>query len=80
MLLMARERLKGTDRRLLDRLRTLNAPLYTAYLLKEVLRAMLHHPWKYLGALLRNLTSASRSTTAALSPITHGQASSYESQ
>ena len=55
MLLMARERLEATDRRLLDRLRTLNAPLYTAYLLKEELRAMLHHPWKYLGALLRNL-------------------------
>jgi len=55
MLLIARERLKATDRRLLDRLRTLNAPLYTAYLLKEELRAMLRHPWKYLGALLRNL-------------------------
>jgi transposase len=55
MLLTARERLKGTDRRLLDRLRTLNAPLYTAYLLKEELRAMLHHSWAYMGALLRNL-------------------------
>jgi transposase len=55
MLLMARERLKATDRRLLDRLRTLNAPLYEAYLLKEELRALMHHPWTYMGALLRNL-------------------------
>lgn len=57
LLLSARERLKATDRRLLDALCRLNQPLYTAYLLKEELRAILHHPWKYMGALLRNLKS-----------------------
>lgn len=55
LLLSAREHLKTTDRRLLDQLCRLNRPLYTAYLLKEELRALLHHPWKYMGALLRNL-------------------------
>jgi hypothetical protein len=33
----------------------LNQPLYRAYLLKEELRAILHHPWRYMGAMLRNL-------------------------
>lgn len=55
LLLSAREHLKAQDRRLLDQLGKLNMPLYLAYLLKEELRAILHHPWKYEGALLRNL-------------------------
>ena len=55
LLLSAREHLKATDRRLLDRLCKLNRPLYTAYFLKEELRVILHHPWKYMGALLRNI-------------------------
>ena len=29
----------------------LNQPLYQAYLLKEQLRGILRHPWKYLGVL-----------------------------
>lgn len=55
LLLSAREHLRATDRRLLDQLCRLNRPLYTAYLLKEQLRAILHHPWKYMGALIRNI-------------------------
>jgi transposase len=55
MLLRARERLDMAHRRMLSRLMTLNRPLYRAYLLKEQLRAILAHPWRYIGALERNL-------------------------
>jgi transposase len=33
----------------------LNEPLYKCYLLKEQLRGILQHPWRYLGALRRRL-------------------------
>jgi transposase len=55
LLLMAREKLGLTDKRLLRRLLPLNHPLYLAYLLKEQLRAILHHPWSYIRSLRRNL-------------------------
>jgi transposase len=57
LLLKAREDLAHGDKLLLRRLLDLNHPLYVAYLMKEQLRAILHHPWCYLGALRRNLTS-----------------------
>lgn len=57
LLLSAKERLKRKDRTLLRQLCSLNTPLYTAYLLKEELRAILHHRWKYTGAMLRNLVA-----------------------
>lgn len=57
LLLKAREELSHADKLLLRRLLDLNHPLYVAYLLKEELRAILHHPWSYMGALVRNLTS-----------------------
>jgi transposase len=56
LLLRAYEALELRHKRLLSRLVRSNAPLYRAYLLKEQLRGILHHPWRYLGALLRNLT------------------------
>lgn len=49
LLLSARENLKHKDKLLLNELMELNQPLYKAYLLKEQLRAMLRHPWKYIG-------------------------------
>jgi len=55
MLLSARERLKRSDKRLLDMLMQLNTPLYQAYLLKEQLRAILQHPWRYFRVLRRRL-------------------------
>jgi transposase len=55
MLLSARERLDRSNRLLLDRLMQLNAPLYQAYLLKEQLRAILQHPWRYFRVLRRRL-------------------------
>jgi transposase len=55
LLLTGRERLEHKNKLLLKRLMDLNRPLYRAYLLKEQLRAILHHPWRYLGALRRNL-------------------------
>lgn len=55
LLLSARERLELKDQRLLDRLMELNQPLYQGYLLKEQLRAILRHPWKYLGVLRTRL-------------------------
>jgi transposase len=55
MLLTARERLEHKHKLALAELMRANRPLYRAYLLKEQLRGILHHPWVYLGALLRNL-------------------------
>ena len=51
LLLSARENLRHKDKLLLAKLVQLNRPLYEAYLLKEQLRGILRHPWKYLGAL-----------------------------
>lgn len=51
LLLSARENLEHRHKLLLKRLMDLNQPLYQAYLLKEQLRAILRHPWKYLGVL-----------------------------
>ena len=55
MLLRAREKLEHAQKLLLARLMKLNHRLYRAYLLKEQLRSILHHPWQYFGALRRNL-------------------------
>ena len=55
LLLSARERLERDDRRLLDELMELNRPLYQGYLLKEQLRGILRHPWRYLGVMRRRL-------------------------
>ena len=55
MLLRARERLEHKHKLALAELMRANRPLYRAYLLKEQLRGILHHPWVYVGALLRNL-------------------------
>jgi transposase len=55
MLLSARERLRRKDKLVLRRLMELNEPLYQAYLLKEHLRGILQHAWKYFGALRRRL-------------------------
>lgn len=55
LLLSAPENLEHKDKLRLAQLVTLNEPLYRAYLLKEQLRQMLHHPWRYTGALRRNL-------------------------
>ena len=55
MLLRAYEALEHRHKLLLARLVSVNRPLYRAYLLKEQLRGILHHPWLYVGALLRNL-------------------------
>ena len=51
LLLSARENLEHKDKLLLNELMELNQPLYQAYLLKEQLRAVLRHPWKYFGVL-----------------------------
>ncbi len=55
MLLRAREKLEHKHKLVLVELMRANRPLYRAYLLKEQLRGILHHPWVYVGALLRNL-------------------------
>lgn len=55
LLLSARENLDHGDKLLLNRLMDLNQPLYRAYLLKEQLRAILRHPWKYLGVMRERL-------------------------
>jgi transposase len=65
MLLSARERLDRDDRQMLDKLVKLNMPLYQAYLLKEELRGILQHPWRYFRVLRRRLRrwiAASRRT------------------
>jgi transposase len=51
LLLSARENLEHQHKLLLNRLMALNRPLYQAYLLKEQLRAILRHPWRYFGVL-----------------------------
>jgi transposase len=51
LLLSARENLKHKDKLLLHELMALNQPLYQAYLLKEQLRGILRHPWKYFGVM-----------------------------
>lgn len=55
MLLSARENLEHKDKLLLNELMELNQPLYQGYLLKEQLRAILRHPWKYLGVMRARL-------------------------
>jgi transposase len=55
MLLSARERLKHGDKLILRQLMTQNEPLYQAYLLKEQLRGILQHPWRYFRVLRRQL-------------------------
>src|SRR5207248_7405486 len=55
LLLSARENLAHKDKLLLNELMQLNQPLYQGYLLKEQLRALLRHPWKYFGVLRARL-------------------------
>ena len=55
MLLSARENLEHKDKLLLNDLMEQNLPLYQGYLLKEQLRAILRHPWKYLGVMRSRL-------------------------
>lgn len=55
LMLRAYEALELGQKRWLGRLLSRNRPLQRAYLLKEQLRAILHFPWRYLGALRRNL-------------------------
>lgn len=55
VLLSARENLGHRDQLVLGRLMELNQPLYRGYLLKEQLRALLRHPWKYFGVLRERL-------------------------
>lgn len=55
MLLSARENLEHKDKLLLNTLMEQNQPLYQGYLLKEQLRAILRHPWKYLGVMRARL-------------------------
>ena len=55
LLLSARENLASKDRRMLDELMALNEPLCKAYLLKEQLRGVLLHPWRYIGVLRARL-------------------------
>jgi transposase len=55
VLLSARERLRHSDKLMLRRLMDLNEPLYQAYLIKEQLRGILQHPWRYFGAFRRRL-------------------------
>ena len=55
LLLSGRERLAHKNKLLLGQLMRLNLPLYRAYLLKEEMRDLLQHRWRYRGALRRNL-------------------------
>ena len=55
LLLSARENLGHRDKLVLSRLVELNRPLYCGYLLKEQLRAILRHPWRYFGVLRERL-------------------------
>ena len=57
MLLRAHEALEHLHKLLLAELLRVNRPLCKAYLLKEQLRGVLHHPWRYLGALVKNLNA-----------------------
>jgi transposase len=51
LLLSARENLAHKHKLLLNELMEQNRPLYQAYLLKEQLRGILRHPWRYFGVL-----------------------------
>lgn len=51
LLLSARENLEHKHKLLLNELMAQNLPLYQAYLLKEQLRGILKHPWRYFGVL-----------------------------
>ena len=51
LLLSARETLEHRDKLLLHELMQHNRPLYQAYLLKEQLRGILKHPWRYFNVL-----------------------------
>src|SRR2546425_2591849 len=53
LLLSAPENLPHKHKLPLAQRVNLNEPLYRAYLLKEELRQLLHHPWRYTGALRR---------------------------
>ncbi len=55
MLLSARERLRHGDKLVLRQLMERNEPLCQTYLLKEQLRGILQHAWRYFGALRRRL-------------------------
>lgn len=55
LLLSGHENLEPRHQRELARLLQLNRPLYKAYLLKEQLREILHHPWQNLEALAKSL-------------------------
>ncbi len=55
LLLSARENLEHDARQELDQLMELNQPLYQGYLLKEQLRGILRHPWRYFGVLRERL-------------------------
>ena len=55
MLLAARENLEHKHKLLLHELMELNQPLDEGCLLKEPLRAILRHPWKYLGVMRARL-------------------------
>ena len=68
LLLRAYEKLELRHKRLLARLMHENRPLYRAYLLKEQLRGILHHPWCYHGALLRNLRNWCRAAVRCRLP------------
>ena len=51
LLLSAYENLAHQDKLLLNELMELNQPLYQGHLLKEQLRGILRHPWRYFGVL-----------------------------
>jgi len=55
LLLSARENLEHRDKLLLNELMELNQPLYQGYLLKEQLRGILKHPWRYFNVLRERL-------------------------
>jgi hypothetical protein len=68
LLLSGKENLEQRHKLLLARLMRLNLPLYRAYLLKEQLHLMLHHPWLYMGALRRNLEASYQSAVRSRLP------------
>ena len=64
-MLSAKENLEPEHQQLLRQLEELNHPLYRAYVLKEQLRAILHHPWSYFGSLRKNLRAWCAAATEA---------------
>ncbi len=68
LLLSAWERLDPEDKRLLRRLCEANTPLFQGHLLKERLRALLQHPWRYLGAFRRNFEAWCRAVEESALP------------